>query len=109
MGQLSPDAGADSLLVVTALNAIVAAMPSSSALAQQLMTGAIGTVIVSGLQSQGGQNALDPLHLIFKPNTTTTTGATTTSTPTPTITAAAFAALPASTQQMLLAQGAHIS
>jgi hypothetical protein len=95
---------------VTMMNGILAAMPSASAVASSVATGAIGTVILSGLQSSGGQNALDPLHLIFKPNVTTTTAAgATTVAPTPTISAAAFASLPPATQQMLLAQGAHIS
>ncbi len=99
---------------VTAMTTILAAMPSSSAIAQSVATGAIGTVILSGLQSQGGQNALDPLHLIFKPNTTTTVAATTTapaattSAPVPTISAASFATLPAAVQNTLIAQGVHI-
>ena len=94
---------------VTALSSILGAMPSASAIAAQVATGVAGTVILSGLQSESGQNALDPLHLIFKPNTTTVTPASTTTAPVPTISAAAFASLPPATQQMLLAQGAHIS
>ena len=58
---------------VTALSSILGAMPSASAIAAQVATGVAGTVILSGLQSASGQNALDPLHLIFKPNTTTAT------------------------------------
>ena len=100
---------------VTLVNGIVSAMPSASAIGTSLMTGAIGTVILSGLQSVGGQNALDPLHLIFKPNTTTATAATATapatvtSTPAPTMAAATFAALPLASQQAVLAAGTHIS
>ena len=94
---------------VTMMSGILSAMPSASAIASNVATGAIGTLILSGLQSTGGQNALDPLHLIFKPNTTTVTPASTTTAPVPTISAAAFASLPPATQQMLLTQGAHIS
>jgi len=100
---------------VTILSSILSSMPSASAIATNVATGAIGTVILSGLQSSGGQNALDPLHLIFKPNTTTTTAATattpatTTSTATPSMSAATFAALPLASQQAVLAAGTHIS
>ncbi len=100
---------------VTALSSILGAMPSASAIAAQVATGVAGTVILSGLQSEGGQNALDPLHLIFKPNTTTsaaataTTPAVVTSTATPTVSAAAFAAMTPAQQASVLAAGAHIS
>lgn len=94
---------------VTMLSGILSSMPSASAIAANVATGVAGTVILSGLQSQGGQNALDPLHLVFKPNTATTTAGVTTSVATPTISAAAFAALPAAQQAAVLAAGAHIS
>lgn len=43
-----------------------------------LMTSAAGTVVVSGLQSQAGQNALDPLHIFTHPgNAATNTPAST--------------------------------
>ena len=99
----------------TALSSIFSAMPSASAIAAQVATGVAGTVILSGLQSEGGQNALDPLHLIFKPNTTTAIAATATapaavvSTATPTISATAFASLTPAQQASVLAAGAHIS
>jgi len=38
-------------------------IPSSNDLLQSLIAGAAGTVVLSGLKSQEGQNALDPLHL----------------------------------------------
>jgi hypothetical protein len=99
---------------VTALSTILASMPSASSIATQVAAGVAGTVILSGLQSQGGQNALDPLHLIFKPNLTTTTAASssvpavTTSAPVPTISAASYATLPFTIQNNLNALGVHI-
>lgn len=44
-------------------------LPSQNDLLQQLIAGAAGTVVISGLQSAGGQNAVDPLHLFHKPAT----------------------------------------
>lgn len=86
---------------VAAFSAILAALPSPSAIAGAAMTSAAGSIIVSGLQSSAGQNALDPLHLIFKP-------AQPNGAPTPTISAAAFAALPPTSQAELLQAGVHI-
>lgn len=34
-----------------------------------LLTSAAGTVVVSGLQTSGGQNAIDPLHIFTHPGT----------------------------------------
>lgn len=46
---------------------------ASSVSAQDVLTGlltsAAGTVVVSGLQSSAGQNAIDPLHIFTHPGT----------------------------------------
>lgn len=47
-------------------------LPSSSDLIQQLIVGAAGTVVISGLKSSGGQDAVDPLHLFHHPASNTT-------------------------------------
>lgn len=44
-------------------------LPSSNDLVQQLIAGAAGTVVLSGLKSSEGQDAIDPLHLWHKPAT----------------------------------------
>lgn len=42
-------------------------LPSTNDLVTSLITGAIGTVVLSGAQTATGQNALDPLHIFHKP------------------------------------------
>ena len=44
-------------------------LPSQNELLQQLIAGAAGTVVISGLQSASGQDAIDPLHIYHKPAT----------------------------------------
>ena len=36
---------------------------SGQDIVQSILAGAAGTVVISGLKSQGGQDAVDPLHL----------------------------------------------
>lgn len=43
---------------------------------QSILAGAAGTVVISGLQSSGGQDAIDPLHIFHKPATPTTPAVT---------------------------------
>jgi hypothetical protein len=43
-------------------------MPSGSSLLQNLALGAGTTVLISGLQSGQGQDAIDPLHWFHHPN-----------------------------------------
>jgi hypothetical protein len=65
---------------------------------QQVAIGSLGTVALAGAQTQAGQDALDPLH-IFHHAPSNTTGVVTG----PVMPGSQFAALPAATQQALLA------
>jgi len=97
--------------VTQAVGAGLAGAFNPSAIFTQLAEAGVGSVIVSGLQSQTGQNALDPLHLIFKPNTTAqaTAGAPVTSVATPTATSAAFNSMPPAAQAAFIAAGGHVA
>ncbi|SRR6266567_1899615 len=81
-----------------------ALLPSPDALMQNLALGAAGSVVMAGLKSSSGKDALDPLGLFHgkepAANPNAVVGAT--------ITAAAFAALPPGTQAQLTAAGVHI-
>lgn len=78
-------------------------LPNSTDLAQNIITGAAASVVLAGLKSSAGLDAIDPLHLIHPvqpsgaPGGSTVVGKS--------ITAAAFASLPPATQQMVLGQG----
>lgn len=71
-------------------------------IAANLAMGAIATTAVAGAQTSAGQSALDPLHIFHKDGSQTIAG------PKPTVSAAAFAAMPAATQQLLISQGVAI-
>lgn len=71
-------------------------VPSQSDILNQVLAGAAGTVVLSGLKSNAGQDAVDPLHLFHKDGSSTVIG--------PTIPASVFSALPAAQQQALMAQ-----
>jgi hypothetical protein len=77
-------------------------LPSGSSLAQNVALGAATSVVLAGLKSQAGLDALDPLHLIHKDasNNTTATAVVGKS-----ITSAAFNALPADARAQVLAAG----
>jgi hypothetical protein len=79
-------------------------IPSSTDIVQNVILGAGTSVVLAGLKSQAGGDALDPLHIFHKDspnnNPNNTIG--------PTITASAFAALPPASQQQLAASGVHI-
>lgn len=83
-------------------------IPSSSDLIQQMIIGAGASVVLAGVKTGAGQDALDPLHLFHKDpapvaptnNPNMVVGAS--------ITASAFAAMPAASQTALLAAGVHI-
>lgn len=75
-------------------------LPSQNELVNNIVLGAVTSVVLSGLKSQSGQDALDPLHLFHKDGTSTIVGKT--------ISAAAFASLPPASQAMLMAQGYSI-
>ena len=90
-------------------------MPSATAIGQNLLLGAGTTIVMSGLQSSTGQNAIDPLHLIFHNPVTPATPATATTPATPavpqtvsTISMQNFQALPQAMQAALIQAGYHI-
>lgn len=79
-----------------------AIMPTGNELLNNLVAGAAGTVVLAGLKSQAGQDALDPLHLVHKDPAA---GAASSTVIGKSITAAAFASLPAASQAQILAAG----
>lgn len=80
------------------LSDLSSAIPSSSDVLQQVLLGAGASVVLAGLKTNAGLDAIDPLHIIHKDGTQTISGGKS-------ITSAAFAALPAATQQAVLAAG----
>lgn len=78
-------------------------LPNSTDLAQNIITGAAASVVLAGLKSQAGLDAVDPLHIIHPVQPSGATGGSTVVGKS--ITAAAFASLPAATQQEILAAG----
>lgn len=61
------------------LSDLSSVIPSSSDVLQQLMIGAGASVVLAGLKTNAGMDAIDPLHIIHKdPNTGTVTGTTVT-------------------------------
>ena len=79
-------------------------IPSSTDHMQQVAIGAGASVVLAGLKSSAGMDAIDPLHIIHKDapnnNPNNIVGAT--------VTASAFAALPPAAQASLSASGVHI-
>ena len=49
----------------------LASSVSGQSVLQNLAEGAIGTVVLSGLGTQQGQNAIDPLHIFIHPQSGT--------------------------------------
>jgi hypothetical protein len=47
-------------------------LPSTNSLITDLIAGAAGTVVISGLKSGSGQDALDPMHWFHHPESNTT-------------------------------------
>lgn len=72
-------------------------LPTQNDIANQVVTGAVASVVLSGLKSQSGQDAVDPLHLFHANGTSTVIGKS--------ITAAAFNALSPASQANILAAG----
>jgi hypothetical protein len=82
-------------------------LPSGSAIMENVLVGAAGSVVLKGLQA-GGASSLDPLGLFPKnpavsPSTNNPNVANG-----PTITASAFAALDSASKASLLAASVHI-
>ena len=86
------------------VTSLLGAMPSATAIGQNLLLGAGTTVVMAGLTSGAGQNAIDPLHLIFK----SSSGPSTVAPAVPTTTASAFSAMNAAAQTAFLNAGGHI-
>lgn len=78
-------------------------LPSQNDLANQLVTGAVGSVLMAGLKSQSGLDAIDPLHLIHPNGSQTVVGSRTT------ISAAVLATMPADARAAVLAQNPIIT
>jgi hypothetical protein len=85
------------------------ALPSGSAIMENVLVGAASSVVLKGLQA-GGAQSLDPLGLFHAAGTTPAVAATNNPAVVsgPTITASAFASLPAASQGTFLAAGGHI-
>lgn len=77
---------------------LVKNLPTNNDIANQVATGAIASVLLAGLKSQSGQDAIDPLHLIHPAGGGSTVVGKS-------ITAAAFGALPPDAQAKILAAG----
>src|SRR5271169_5590350 len=83
------------------LSDLASVLPSSSDLLQQVILGAGASVVLSGLKTNAGMDAVDPLHIIHKdPATGAVTGSTVVG---KSITSAAFNALSAPAQAAVLA------
>lgn len=92
------------------LTNLVGALPTGQQVLQNVLLGAGTTVILSGLKSADGQNALDPLHLIFKPAPAPAAApSTAVVAPVPTATQAAFNAMTPAAQVQFLQLGGHIA
>jgi hypothetical protein len=100
--------GLDLTSLSSLTSSLGALVPNSSDILQNVALGAATSVVMAGMKSQAGADALDPLQLFHKDapqvspanNPNAVVGAT--------ITASAFAALPAGTQAQLTAAGVHI-
>ena len=85
---------------------IAGALPANftTDLASNIALGAASTVVLSGLKSAAGQDAIDPLHLFHKD----ASGASISTTVGKSISAAAYAALPQADKDAIRAAGYNI-
>jgi len=83
------------------LGDLSSAIPSSTDILQQVMIGAGASVVLAGLKSQSGLDAVDPLHIIHKDQPTSVVVGKT-------ISAAAFSALSPAAQAQIMAGGYSI-
>lgn len=51
-------------------------LPSNNDIMNQVVTGAAASVVLAGLKSNAGQDAVDPLHLFHKDGSSTIVGKT---------------------------------
>jgi hypothetical protein len=96
------------------LGDLTSALPSSSDILQQVIIGAGASVVLAGLKSNSGLDAVDPLHILPRPAVPAT--ATTPAQPGgvsvvvgKTIPGSAFAAMSPATQASLMAAGYTIT
>ncbi len=85
-------------------------VPSGSDLLQQIILGAGASVVLSGLKTAGGQEAIDPLHFFHKPAveatpTTPATPATSSVVVGKTVMGSVFATLTPAIQDRMMSQG----
>lgn len=89
-----------------------AIMPSSTELLNNIALGAATSVVLAGVKSKAGQQALDPLGLFPHPAEGAPAAPPNVNNPAaivgPTITASAFAQLPPGVAAQLTAAGVHI-
>lgn len=79
-------------------------IPSSSDVIQNVALGAATSIVLAGIKSSAGQDAIDPLGLFHKDAPANNPNAVVG----PTVTASAYAAMPAAVQAQLAASGVHI-
>ena len=79
-------------------------MPSGSDLIQQIILGAGASVVLSGLKTNSGMDAVDPMHIFHHP-ATPTAPATTSVVVGKTVTGSVFASLTPAIQDRMMAQG----
>ncbi len=72
---------------------------------QQVLLGAGASVVLAGLKTNAGVDAVDPLHIFHHPAAADGAPGGTSSVVGKSITAAALGALPAATQAQILQQG----
>lgn len=80
------------------LSDLSSAIPSSSDVLQQVLLGAGASVVLAGLKTNAGLDAVDPLHIIHKDGTQTVSGGKS-------ISSAAFNSLSAAAQAQVLGAG----
>jgi hypothetical protein len=89
--------------VVADLSSLI---PSSGDLINQVIVGAGASVVLAGLKTSAGQDAVDPFHIFHHPPAADgSPGGVSTVVGGKSITASALAALPLPTQQQILQQG----
>ena len=79
------------------LSDLSSAIPSSSDVLQQVLVGAGASVVLAGLKTNAGLDAIDPLHIIHKDGSSTVVGKT--------IASSAFSALSPAAQVQIMAAG----
>jgi hypothetical protein len=92
------------------LGDLTSLLPNSNDLLQQIILGAGASVVLSGLKTNAGLEAIDPLHLIPRPavpatDTHPAVPATVSAVVGKTVTGAVFASLTPAVQDRMMSQG----